>query len=139
MPRPDPKQPGRDQQALFEATEAVAQDRAGQVLRGRHSVAFDVALAAAADQQIIADPDGALASTLRAGAWALDSMERSGHHYGPAKLIPGITEALREAHMTPESRQTDTDAAIVALLTDLADVEAESTEHDDAALPDAPQ
>ncbi len=72
---------------------------------------------------------------LRASAWSLDSMERSGHHYGPAKLLPGITEALREAHMTPESRQTDTDAAIMQLLADLAAVDSD----DDAALPDTAQ
>ncbi len=136
MARPDPKQPGAGQAALFEPTEAVAQDRAGQVLRGRHSRAFDAAIASAAEQQVVTDPDGALTSTLRAAAWALDSMERSGHHYGPAKLIPGITEALREAHMTPESRQSDIDSAVAELLDGLGGFDPKDA-HDPAPVPDS--
>lgn len=131
MPRPDPKAPRAGQESLFEAT---AEARIGQVLRGRHSDAMDRALSAAAARQITEDVDEGLATVLRSAAWALDSMEKSGHHYGPAKLIPGITEALREAHMTPESRQTDTDSAIAELLTDLAAVEAEEPADDDAAI-----
>lgn len=130
MARPDPKAPGTGQAELFAPTETTAQRRAGAVLRGRHSVAMDSALDAARAQQITTPVDDGMATVLRAGAWALDSMESSGHHYGPAKLIPGLTEALRELHMTPESRQTDTDAAIADLLTDLAAVEAQDPAND---------
>lgn len=56
-------------------------------------------------------------------------METSGHHYGPAKLVPAITEALRDAHMTPESRVTDTDTAIADLLRDLAAAEADDPDY----------
>lgn len=135
MPRPDPKQPGPGQGDLF-AVEQTAVKRAGQVLRGRHSEAMDRAVAAARTSEVVADLDEGLTTVLRASAWALDSMEASGHHYGPAKLVPAITEALREAHMTPESRQTDTDAAIADLLADLAAVDADD---DAASLPDAAQ
>lgn len=135
MPRPDPKQPGPGQDSLDLDIERTAVPRAGQVLRGRHSKAMDEAIAAARDAELVGDVDKGLTTVLRASAWALDSMERSGHHYGPAKLLPGITEALREAHMTPESRQTDTDAAIMQLLADLAAVDSD----DDAALPDTAQ
>lgn len=135
MPRPDPKQPGPGQADLF-AVESTAVKRAGQVLRGRHSEAMDRAVTAARTSEVVGDLDEGLTTVLRAGAWALDSMEASGHHYGPAKLVPAITEALREAHMTPESRQTDTDAAIADLLADLAAVDADD---DAASLPDAAQ
>ena len=96
---------------------------------------MDNALVAAAAGEVVADIDGGLATVLRAGAWALDSMERSNHHYGPAKLIPALTEALREAHMTPDARQTDTDAAIHELLADLASADTTSTD-DDAPVSD---
>ncbi|AKI28615.1 hypothetical protein GMA5_1 [Gordonia phage GMA5] len=130
MPRPDPKAPTTGQESLFDAVESTATARAGQVLRGRHSQAMDRAIDAARTAEVVGPMDEGLTTVLRAGAWALDSMERSGHHYGPSKLIPGITEALRDAHMTPESRQTDTDAAIVELLNDLAKADTD----DDAAL-----
>lgn len=123
MARPDPRAPGAGQDALFATDESTAPRRAGQVLRGRHSQAMDAALTAARAQQITTEVDDGLATVLRAGAWALDSMETSGHHYGPAKLIPGLTEALRDMHMTPEARQTDTDTAIAELLADLGGVE----------------
>lgn len=135
MPRPDPKQPGPGQGDLF-AVEQTAVKRACQVLRGRHSAAMDRAVTAARTAEVVADLDEGLTTVLRAGAWALDSMEASGHHYGPAKLLPGLTEALREAHMTPDSRQTDTDAAIADLLADLAAVD---TDEDTPALPDTAQ
>lgn len=93
---------------------------------------MDDAILAARSAEVVGDLDAGLTTVLRAGAWALDSMERSGHHYGPAKLLPGLTEALRDAHMTPESRQTDTDAALADLLTELGTLDTD-TEHDDAA------
>lgn len=133
MARPDPKEPGTGQAQLFE-TETVAPRRAGQVLRGRHSKAMDRAITAARDSGEVTDLDEGLTTVLRAGAWALDSMETSGHHYGPAKLVPAITEALRDAHMTPESRAAgdSTDAAIEQLIHDLNKID-----DDDAALPHA--
>lgn len=129
MPRPDPKQPGPGQDALaLDVPEYVAPTRAGVVARGRHSKAMDAAVSAARDAEVIGDIDGGLVTVLRASAWALDSMERSGHHYGPAKLVPAITEALREAHMTPESRQTDTDSAIADLIASLAGMDDEGSD-----------
>lgn len=133
MPRPDPAAPRAGQTSLFEPVEAVAEARAGQVLRGRHSVAMDDALSAAQAAEVLGDLDGGLATVLRASAWALDSMEKSNHHYGPAKLVPAIVEALRDAHMTPESRKTDTDEAIRALLTDLAEVDTTEVAGDGSA------
>lgn len=135
MPRPDPRAPGQGQADLFDV-EPVAVKRAGQVLRGRHSEAMDRAVTAARSAEVVGDLDEGLTTVLRAGAWALDSMEASGHHYGPAKLLPGLTEALREAHMTPESRQTDTDTAIADLLADLG---AMDTTDDDAPVSDPAQ
>ncbi|ANA87579.1 hypothetical protein PBI_JEANIE_1 [Gordonia phage Jeanie] len=106
--------------SLFDADERLADVRVGQVLRGRHSKAMDAALTAANAAEVMGELDGGLATVLRAGAWALDSMEKSNHHYGPAKLIPAMTEALRDAHMTPESRQTDLDSDYRQLLAELA-------------------
>lgn len=142
MPRPDPRRPrsGQDALPLDDLHELLADPRAGEVLRGRHSQAMDAALDAARDAELIADVDGGAATILRAGAWALDSFEKQDRPYGPAKLVPALTEALRELHMTPESRQTDVDKSIVDLLADLATVEADApqvvTEDDGgAALP----
>lgn len=130
MPRPDPRTPRTGQAGLFDV-EATADAREGEVLRGRHSDAMDRAIAAAQDAEIVAEADEGLTTLLRAGAWALDSMEKSRHHYGPSKLIPALTEALRDAHMTPESRSTGTDDAIAELVADLAKMD---TEDDDAPV-----
>lgn len=133
MPRPDPRAPGAGQSELFEPSEPVGQKRAGQVLRGRHSVAVDAALDAARAQQVVTDVDEAAATLLRAGAWSLDAFEAQNKPYGPSKIIPALTEALRELHMTPESRQTGTtDGAIAELLRDLntlEDVNGDATVH----------
>ena len=134
MARPDPTAPTAGQDALFDAAEFTAERRTGQVLRGRHSKAMDDALAAARAAEVVGDIDGGLSTVLRAGAWALDSMEASNHHYGPAKLIPALTEALRDAHMTPESRATETDDKIAALLEELAEID-----NDDAPVSDPAQ
>ena len=117
MPRPDPTRPRDGQTDLFEG---VAFAKPDCVLRGRHSDATDAAIAAAAEQHIVDDVDRALLTTLRAGAWALDAFEKENKPYGPAKLIPALTEALREAHMTPESRAAETNDNISELLRDLA-------------------
>ena len=117
MPRPDPKEPGPGQDALFEAT---AEKREGQVLRGRHSAAVDRALDAARAAELIGSVDEAAATLLRAGAWSLDAFEAQNKPYGPAKLIDPMVAALREARMTPDSRQTDTDDEIKDLLHALA-------------------
>lgn len=138
MPRPDPTAPKAGQDALFDTVELVAERRAGQVLRGRHSIAMDKAINAARTAEIVGDLDAGLTTVLRAGAWALDSMEASNHHYGPAKLIPAMTEALRDAHMTPEARKTETDNAITELVKELAGLD-EETAGDDAAVPDPAQ
>ena len=133
MARPDMHAPAAGQGGLFDDVELTATPRRGEVLRGRHGQAMDRAIAAATEAEVVGAIDEGLLTTLRAGAWALDSMESRGAMYGPAKLLPGITEALRDAHMTPESRKTDTDAAIAALLGDLAEV----GDDDDAAVPHA--
>lgn len=126
MPRPDPRAPGAGQSELFEV-EASAVVREGQVTRGRHSDAMDRAIAAASEQHITDDVDEGLTTVLRAGAWALDVMELRNQSYGPSKLIPAITEALREARMTPEARQGTLESGIADLLTQLgsADLEGE--------------
>lgn len=96
---------------------------------------MDRAVAAATAAEVVGELDEGLTTVLRASAWALDSMEASGHHYGPAKLVPAVTEALREAHMTPESRATDADGAIAELMRSMAAME---TDDDAAPVSDAP-
>lgn len=120
MPRPDPKRPREGQEALFEA-EAVKQPDC--VLRGRHSMALDAALDAARENQVIHPIDEGIATVLRAGAWALDTLEKQDRPYGPAKLIPAMTEALTAAHMTPESRKLESEDLAKQLFEDLAALE----------------
>ena len=122
MPRPDPRAPGDGQGALI-PIEGIAEQRSGMVTRGRHSVAIDAALDAAVAAELLSDVDGAAATTLRATGWALDTMEARQQSYGPAKLVPAITELLRELRMTPESRQGGVDAALQELLADMSKFE----------------
>lgn len=117
MPRPDPKRPRRGQLGLFEAEATRAPDT---VLRGRHSDAMDRALAEARAQDALAPVDEGLETVLRAGAWALDSFEAQNKPYGPSKIIDPIVAALREAHLTPDSRAVAADAEVAQLLQELA-------------------
>ncbi|WP_147291502.1 hypothetical protein [Corynebacterium senegalense] len=89
------------------------------VLRGRHSEAIDRAIAAAKANDLLDDVDDALLTVLRAGGWALDSFESQNKPYGPSKVIDPLVNALREAHLTPDSRAESTDESIKELLHDL--------------------
>ena len=71
-----------------------------------------------------------LASTLMAGAWALDAFEAQNKPYGPTKLIDQLVAALREARLTPDSRGDATDDAIQELLADLGAADDEQVETD---------
>lgn len=117
MPRPDPRAPGRGQLGLFE-DEAVK--KPSQVLRGRHSQAMDRALQSGRAQGALADVDEGLETLLRAGAWALDAFEAQNKPYGPSKVLDPMLAALREAHLTPDSRAAATDDAVTELLKELA-------------------
>lgn len=125
MPRPNPYRPREGQYSLI--PEPASRD-AVRENRGRHSVAFAAALDRAHDDGIIGEADGALASTLLAGAWALDSFEAQNKPYGPSKVIDPILAALRAAQMTPDSRADDTDENIEALLQELAAPDSEPAE-----------
>lgn len=116
MPRPDPRRPREGQLGLFEKQAVKEPD---MVLRGRHSEAMDRAIIAAQDQDGLAAMDEGLETVLRAGAWALDSFESQNKPYGPTKIIDQMVAALREARMTPESRDVATDDEIKELLHDL--------------------
>lgn len=116
MPRPDPRRPREGQIDLFENAPIKHPDK---LLRGRHSEAMDIAIDAAAAADLVDDIDKGLLTVLRSGAWALDSLEASDHHYGPSKLVAPLVEALREARMTPESRQAASDDAVKQLLEEL--------------------
>lgn len=116
-----------DQSALFDDMPLRQPDK---LLRGRHSQAMDDALAAARERDLIDDVDKGIATVLRSGAWALDSLESRGQHYGPAKLIAPMVEALREARMTPESRQVAADDTVSQLLKEL-----NADEYDTATAP----
>lgn len=103
---------------LFEDVPLQTPDK---LIRGRHSEAMDTAISAAQSRDLVDDVDKGLLTVLRSGAWALDSLEASEHHYGTAKLITPMVEALREARMTPESRQVAADDAVASLLQELND------------------
>lgn len=93
----------------------------GKVTRGRHSEAVDAAFKVAESKGLLDPVDGALATLVRASAWALDSFEKRGLPYGPAKLLQPTVEALRELRLTPDSRQTVVDDKIAQLLSELSD------------------
>lgn len=123
MPRPDPKRPRLGQLELIGGDE-VAEMKPGHVLRGRHSEAMDRAIDCAYTQDALASVDEGLATILRAGAWALDALEAQNKPYGPAKLLTPMTEALREARMTPDSRSQASSDITSVILADLAKAEA---------------
>ena len=126
MPRPDPRRPREGQESLFPPPTS----KDDMLLNsGRHQVAFNEALDRAYQSGHLAETDGALASTLMAGAWALDAFEAQNKPYGPTKLIDQLVNALREARLTPDSRGDATDDAIQALLADLAAADDEEITH----------
>lgn len=116
MPRPDPRRPRAGQLGIFEEQAVKKPD---QVLRGRHSEAMDRAIIAAQDQDALSPIDEGLQTVLRAGAWSLDVFESQNKPYGPTKIIDGMVAALREARMTPDSRDVATDDEIKDLLNEL--------------------
>lgn len=116
MPRPHPSEPKDGQMDLIEY-EAVK--KVGEIIRGRHSIAVDAALAAAAEQGYTDEVDKALLTTIRAGAWALDSFELQNKPYGPSKTIEPMLAAIREAGLTPEVRAAHTNDNVDVLLENL--------------------
>lgn len=131
MPRLDPRRPRDGQEPLFDrptTKESIEIDG------GRHSRAMASALDAARDSDLIQEVDEGLATVLMSGAWALDKFEAHGQPYGPSKTIQPMVEGLREAKMTPDSRQTQTEDKIEELVRDLAAAEAtDPTNTGDAA------
>ena len=113
MPRPDPRAPGTGQADLFGSAPILAPNA------GRHAQAVDRAMNAAAESALIRPEDEALVTLVRSAAWSLDAFEAQNKPYGPSKLLPAVTEALRELRLTPDSRATETDNSLKDLLNDL--------------------
>lgn len=114
--------PGDNQLVAFSDLGNFGELAAPRELRtGRHTESMNKALDAARAADMVDDIDDGLATVLRAGAWALDEMEATGSQYGPAKVIGPMIEALREAHMTPDSRQMAADDAVTELLREFAE------------------
>lgn len=93
--------------------------------RGRHSKAIDDALTAARAAHLVEAIDGAAASAARHAFWAMDSFEAENKPYGPSKLLPAVTELLRELRMTPDARQSDMDDSLKDLINELSDTDPE--------------
>lgn len=127
MPRPDPRAPGAGQADLFGVAPVVGS------IDGRHSQAVDRAMSAAADAHLIRPEDEALVTLVRAGAWSLDAFEKQNKPYGSSKLLPAVTEALRELRLTPDSRATETDDSLKELLNDLGATDDAAAEVHDPA------
>lgn len=125
MPRLNPRRPREGQGSLFEPPTT---NDSLEVDGGRHSNAMAGALEAARESDLIGEIDEGLATVLMSGAWSLDKFEAAGQSYGPSKAIQPMVEALREARMTPDSRQTQTEDKIEQLVRDLADAEATDPE-----------
>lgn len=120
MPRQDSKRPREGQDALFDSPTTGDSQRLDG---GRHTRAMAGAVRAAHDAGHLDAIDDGLATVLVSGAWSLDCFEAQNKPYGPSKTIPAIVEALREARMTPDSRQTETEDRIADLVSELATAE----------------
>lgn len=136
MPRPNPRRPRDGQDSLF--PEPTTKDDM-RLNSGRHQLAFNDALDKAFDDGHITEVDGALASTLLAGAWALDAFESQNKPYGPTKILDQMVNALREARMTPDSRGDDTDAALADLLNGLGAPDGGDDDDSETPLPHGAQ
>lgn len=132
MPRPDPRRPREGQESLFPAPTTKDDMRLNS---GRHQSAFNDAINRAFDDGHITELDGALASTLMAGAWALDAFESQNKPYGPTKIIDQLVAALKAARMTPDSRGDQTDEAIAELLNGLGAPDGGDDESSETAIP----
>lgn len=117
MPRPDPRRPLDGQESLFEAVPITAP---GKLTRGRHSVAVDAAFKAATDAELLRPEHEALSTFVRHAAWAADALEAGNKPYGAAKLIPAVTEAVRELGLTPAAAADETNEALLSLLDQIA-------------------
>lgn len=110
--------PGPGQQGMWDAPADAAAMRING--GGRHSAAMAGAVAAAEDAGHLSELDRGLATVLMAGAWELDMHESRMESWGPSKVMGAMVDALREAHMTPDSRGNDTDDKIAALITEMS-------------------
>lgn len=120
MPRQDPHAPKAGQAPLFDPPTSKDSQRSDG---GRHTRAMAGAIGAARAGGFIDAIDDGLATVLLHGAWSLDTFEAQNKPYGGGKTIPAIVEALREARMTPESRQTETEDRIADLVAELGTAE----------------
>lgn len=120
MPRMNPDRPREGQAPLFDPPTTKDSQRMDG---GRHTRAMVGALEAAHNAGAMGDIDDGLATVLLSGAWSMDSFEAQNKPYGPTKLVSQMVEALREARMTPDSRQTETEDRIADLVKELATAE----------------
>ena len=123
MPRPDPKAPGPGQGDMFADDDDFKRfkvNEPAQSHRGRISTEIDAAFAAAEEQELIRDEHRALMAVVRHGGWAMDNFEATNKPYGASKLIPGMTEALRELNLTPAAQADAVDDSLKELLHGIA-------------------
>lgn len=123
MPRPDPKAPGPGQGDMFADDDAVPKftvNSGAQEHRGRISTEIDAAFAAAQEQELVREEHRALMAVVRHGGWAMDNFEATNKPYGASKLIPGMTEALRELNLTPAAQADAVDDSLKDLLNGIA-------------------
>ncbi|WP_343930389.1 hypothetical protein [Tsukamurella strandjordii] len=120
MPRPDARKPGEDQGSLFGVASSPTEHG-----HKRHSLAFARAIKAAQDRELLEDVDEAAASLAMAGAWSLDEFEAQNKPYGPSKIVGELRELLGVMHMTPEARNTQTEANIADLMDRLEEMDSD--------------
>ncbi|MFC8387058.1 hypothetical protein [Nocardia sp. NPDC057272] len=118
MARPDPRRPRDGQDALFDG-EALPASVPGKITRGRISEAVDRAFASATEADLLRPEHEALQAFVRHAAWSADSFEQQNKPYGASKLIPAVTEALRELRLTPDSQADATDDDLRVLLEEI--------------------
>ena len=101
-------------------------------MHGEYVTAVERTVAAAAEAGDLGQLDSAAIALLVAGARSLEASEAMGKPYAAAKMLPPMTEILRELRLTPESRpQASSGDRIDALLAELARNDEEPS-HDDA-------
>lgn len=127
MPRRDARAPGDEQESLFKVTESPTEHG-----HSRHALAFSRAIKAATARGLLEDVDEAVASLALAGAWSLDAFEAQNKPYGPSKIVGELREVLASMNMTPEARNSETEANITDLVARLEEMD---TDDADAATP----
>lgn len=114
-----PKHP-EGQSVLFEFDTERESFHHGKQTHGEYVGAILASVEHRRGQHQLDEGHSAAVALLVAGGRALEAMEARSQTYGPAKLLPAMTEILRSLHMTVDTEATAVEDSTAALIEALA-------------------